>query len=180
MTAGRGRDVLVWRLPVPLHALLLRLLDDLDAAIDGPTDDPVVQRLFPRAVEDEDDADAEFRMLLAGELLLERHEAIRACRALLEAGRRRPGGPTVRLRLAGEEPTMLLQVLNDVRLALGARVGAEAVELRQLVAGDDVEAHRALEAMDLLAWCQMQLLEHIDPVAARHDGADGPAAPPDD
>ncbi len=165
-------DALVWRLPAPLHALLLQLLDELDAAIDGPTDDPVVQRLFPRAVEDEDEADAEFRMLLAGDLLLRRHEAIRACRDLLEAGRRLPGTSAVRVHLRDDEPAMLLQILNDVRLALGARVGATAVELRQLVDEDDAEAQRALEAMDLLAWCQMQLLEHIDPVAAAHDGLD--------
>lgn len=169
MTPSDG-DALVWRLPSPLHGLLLQLLDELDAAIDGPTDDPVVQRLFPRAVEDEDDADEEFRMLLAGDLLLRRHEAIRACRDLLQAGRRLPGASSVRVHLTDDEPSMLLQVLNDVRLALGARIGATAVELRQLVEDDDDETHRALETMDLLAWCQMQLLEHIDPVAARHDG----------
>ncbi len=171
MSRGDG-DALVWRLPQPLHGLLLQLLDELDAAIDGPTDDPVVQRLFPRAVEGEDDADAEFRMLLAGDLLLQRHEAIRACRDLLEAGRRLPGTGSVRVHLTDDEPSMLLQILNDVRLALGARVGATAVELRQLVEDDDVETQRALETMDLLAWCQMQLLEHIDPVSARHDGED--------
>lgn len=171
MSRGDG-DALVWRLPQPLHGLLLQLLDELDAAIDGPTDDPVVQRLFPRAVEGEDEADAEFRMLLAGDLLLQRHEAIRACRDLLEAGRRLPGAGSVRVHLTDDEPAMLLQILNDVRLALGARVGATAVELRQLVEDDDVETQRALETMDLLAWCQMQLLEHIDPVSARHDGED--------
>ena len=167
---SRDREALVWRVPTGLHTLLLQLLDDLATAIDGPTDDPVVQRLFPRAVEDEDEADAELRMLLAGELLLRRHEAIRACRRVLEAGRRLPGSSSVRVRLVDDEPSMLLQVLNDVRLALGARVGATAVELRQLVDEDDLEARRALETMDVLAWCQMQLLEHIDPVAARHDG----------
>lgn len=172
MRDGDWADALVWRLPAPLHGLLLTLLDDLDEAIDGPTDDPVVQRLFPRAVEGEDDADAEFRMLLAGDLLLQRHEAIQGCRDLLTAGRRLPGSSTVRVTLRDDEPTMLLQVLNDVRLALAARVGATAVELRQLVDDDDVETHRALETMDLLAWCQMQLLEHIDPVSARHDGMD--------
>jgi hypothetical protein len=161
---------LVWKLPAPLHELLLTLLGDLDAAIDGPTDDPVVERLFPRAVEDSDEADAELRMLLAGDLLLQRHEAIRACRELLEGGRHQRG--RVRVVLTEHEPGMMLQILNDVRLALGARVGTTAVELRQLVDEDDVEAQRALETMDLLAWLQMQLLEHIDPVAARYDDPD--------
>lgn len=160
---------LVWRLPDQLHGLLLDLLDDLDEAIDGPTDDPVVQRLFPRAVEDDEDEDAELRMLLAGDLLLRRHEAIRACREVLEAGLRARGTDGVTVTLTDDQPAMLLAVLNDVRLALGARVGATAVELRQLVDPDDHEAQRALETMDLLAWCQMQLLEHIDPVAASHD-----------
>lgn len=164
-----GPDELVWTLPAGLHGLVLSLLDQLDEAIDGPTDDPVVQRLFPRAVEGEDDADTELRMLLAGDLLLQRHEAIAACRDALRAGQPLRRSQSVRIRLVGDEPTMLLQVLNDVRLALGARVGATAVELRQLVEDDDHEAHRALEAMDVLAWCQMRLLEHIDPVAAAHD-----------
>lgn len=163
---------LVWSLPAQLHQLLLRLLDDLDQAIDGPTDDPVVQRLFPRAVEGEDDADAEFRMLLAGDLLLRRHEGIRHCRRVLRGGTQRRGRPAVEVTMEDDEPAMMLAILNDIRLALGARVGTTAVELRQLVEEDDVEALRALETMDLLAWCQMQLLEHIDPIAARHDHLD--------
>lgn len=161
---------LVWRLPVPLHRLLLSLLDELDEAIDGPTDDPVVQRLFPRAVEDDEDEDAELRMLLAGDLLLRRHEAIQACSQLLATGRERRG--RIHVVLTEDQPEMMLQVLNDIRLALGARVGATAVELRQLVDEDDLEAQRALETMDLLAWFQMQLLRHIDPAAARHDNLD--------
>lgn len=160
-------DGLVWSLPAQLHELLLRLLDQLDEAIDGPTDDPVVQRLFPRAIEGEDDADAEFRMLLAGDLLLRRHEAIKQCKQVLEDGTERRTG--VEVTLVDDEPAMMLAVLNDIRLALGARVGTTQVELRQLVDDDDVEAQRALETMDVLAWCQMQLLERIDPVAARHD-----------
>lgn len=164
------RDGMDWLLPVQLHVLLLQLLDDLDAAIDGPTDDPVVQRLFPRAVEGEDDADAELRMLLAGELLLERHEAIGLCRDLLAAGTARRARGGVRVHLRDDEPSMMLAVLNDIRLALGARIGATAVELRQLVDDDDLQTHQVLETMDVLAWCQMQLLEHIDPVAARYDG----------
>lgn len=158
---------LVWTLPVQLHGLLLSLLDELEEAIDGPTDDHVVQRLFPRAVEDSDDEDAELRMLLAGDLLLQRHEAIRDCKDVLAAGRERRG--KVRVVLTADEPQMMLQILNDIRLALGARVGTTAVELRQLVDEDDHQAQRALEMMDLLAWFQMQLLEHIDPIAASHD-----------
>ena len=161
---------LLWTLPRQLHAVLLSLLDDLDEAIDGPTDDPVVERLFPRAVEGDDEDDTELRMLLAGDLLLRRHEAIRACRELLTDGRVRRG--KVQVVLTDDEPQMMLQILNDIRLALGARVGATAVELRQLVEEDDHHAQRALETMDLLAWFQMQLLEHIDPVAARHDHID--------
>lgn len=171
-SAQDGSGGLAWTLPEQLHALLLQLLDELDEAIDGPTDDPVVQRLFPRAVEGEDDADAEFRMLLAGDLLLRRHEAIRHCRRVLQDGTSRRRRQVVEVTMEDDEPAMMLATLNDVRLALGARVGTTAVELRQLVEDDDLEAQRALETMDLLAWCQMQLLEHIDPVAARHDNLD--------
>ncbi len=167
----RRSGALAWTLSIGHHRMLLALLQQLDRAIDGPTDDPIVARLFPRMVEDDDDADAELRMLMAGDLLLRRHNAIRRMVEILEQAV--PGrGERVVARMHDDEPAVMLAVLNDIRLALGARVGSTAVELRQLVEPDDVETHQVLDAMDLLAWFQMQLLEHIDPVAASHDGYD--------
>lgn len=148
------------------------LLRELDTALEGPTDDPVVQRLFPPAVEGEQDEDAELRMLIAGDLLLRRREAIRAVLEVLDRAQEHRSGDVV-VELTEDEPGMMLAVLNDIRLALAARVGTTAVELRQLVDEDDARTHGILELVDMLAWFQMQLLEHIDPVAARHDAPEG-------
>lgn len=151
-------DVLVWTLTREELALLVRLVTQLDEAVDGPLDDPVVQRLFPAAVEGDDQADAELRMLLAGELLLERHEGYAALVALLRrAEQGRLGRHTVRLEQ--DEPAMVLGVLNDVRLALGARVGFDVVESRDDVRDEGVAS--ALATMDLLAWFQEMLLERL-------------------
>lgn len=72
-----GDDAVVLRMRTDEHALLVVMLQELDEAIDGPVDDPIVQRLFPPVVEDDEDQDAQLRMIIAGDLLLRRHEAIR-------------------------------------------------------------------------------------------------------
>mgnify|MGYP000491220075 CR=1 FL=1 len=100
----------------------------------------------------------------------------------VDAARRRQAGPEQRfLRaerrreavLGGEARRSRIVPRAWCTLAGAAGgVGATAVELRQLVDSHDVAAQRALDTMDVLAWCQMQLLEHVDPVAARHDGSD--------
>jgi hypothetical protein len=165
----RTRSGLTWTLAQGHHQMLIDLLEQLNTAIDGPTDDPVVQRLFPRMIDDDDDADAELRMLMAGDLLLRRHQAIQRLLTIMSNGTpNRRGRVTVPLR--DDEPGVMLAVLNDVRLALGARVGTTAVELRQLVDDEDHDTHMLLDTMDVLAFFQMQLLEQIDPVAAAHDG----------
>ncbi len=169
----RTSSGLTWTLARGHHQMLVELLEQLDAAIDGPTDDPVVQRLFPKMIDDDEDADAELRMLMAGDLLLRRHQAIQRLRGIMTGGRSTRTGRVV-VPLDDDEPGVMLAVLNDIRLALGARVGATAVELRQLVEDDDHETHMLLDTMDVLAFFQMQLLEQIDPVAAAHDGLDDP------
>lgn len=182
----RDEDALQWRLRLDEHALLVVLLRELDEALDGPTDDPVVERLFPPAVEGDRDEDEELRLLIAGDLLLRRHEAIRLLLSLLEgAGAPDLAGdvealeglpvgelPFVDVLLVEDQPGMVLSVLNDLRLALAARVGLTAVELPQLLDEDDERSHALLAMMDHLAYLQMQLLRHVDPVAVAHGEPD--------
>lgn len=171
-------DALVWRMHVEDHLLLRMLLEELDQALDGPTDDPVVERLFPPAVEGDTDEDAELRTLIAADLLMQRHEAIRLLLGVLDrtelpdqpeeellAG---SPGPVVEVELVEDEPSMMLSVLNDVRLALAQRVGLTAVELPQLVDDTDERSRAVLAILDRLAWFQMLLLREIDPVAVAH------------
>ena len=100
--------------------LLGSLFDQLEAVLDG-TDggregDDVRRRLVPDAYPDDPAAEAEYRTLTETTLGQERDERIAACRAELTAG--------------GEvdltEPDVgrrWIQVLNDLRLAIGTRLG---------------------------------------------------------
>lgn len=101
-------------------AVLQALLDDLRGLVadDGAdtADDPVRQRLFPSAYPDDGDAEAEYRDLTESALRGERVDRIGACEGELAAG------PTVELS-DDDVARRWLQVLNDLRLALGTRLG---------------------------------------------------------
>jgi hypothetical protein len=98
--------------------LLQSLLDELTAALSGglADGDEVANRLFPAAYRDDAQAAAEYRALTEDDLRQGRFERIEACRADLERG------PDVDL---GDDETgrRWIQVLNDLRLALGTRIG---------------------------------------------------------
>jgi plasmid stability protein len=100
----------------PVEAELLRsLLDQLESVLDDGEDD-VRDRLNPRAYLDDDAAEAEYRTLTESGLRTERDERIAACRADLGAG----GDVDLEGPDAGRR---WIQVLNDLRLALGTRLG---------------------------------------------------------
>jgi hypothetical protein len=113
---------------IDVHAaetgLLMTLLHDLNAVLDSDDlTDPVVARLFPDGYHEDAEASAEFRELVAGSLREERTARLGACQAELPAG----GG---RMELDAEATDRWLRVLNDVRLALGTRLGVtEETEL---------------------------------------------------
>ena len=124
-------------------------------------DDPVVQRLFPRAVEDDDEADDELRALLGSELLLERSEAVAAFTQLLATAAEVRRG-IVEVLLVDDGPDLVLGVLNDVRLALGARVGFDVVAARdEGPLPDEPVVAATLDTMDWLAMHQSVLLDHL-------------------
>jgi hypothetical protein len=103
--------------PAEVH-LLTMLFDELDALLDTATgpDDPVLNRLFPSAYLDDTEAEVEFRSLTETTLRGDRVDRIDACRADLEHG------AEIELSEA-EDAQRWIQVLNDLRLALGTRLG---------------------------------------------------------
>jgi hypothetical protein len=105
-------------------ALLAGLLDDFASAIAEPDpDDPVIRRLYPDGYTDDPEAAREYRELVENDLRAERAGRLQACRAELAAG----GG---RVSLDAEAADRWLRVLNDLRLALGTRLGVtEEAEL---------------------------------------------------
>jgi hypothetical protein len=103
----------------PAEATLLgSLFDELEAVLAGElaADDPVLRRLYPSAYPDDDEADAEYRSLTEQGLRDARLERLAACRAELAAG------PDVELA-DPDAARRWIQVLNDLRLALGTRLG---------------------------------------------------------
>jgi hypothetical protein len=122
---------LVLRLEPAEVELLTMLFDELDALLDetGETDDEVLQRLNPAAYPDDEAAQAEYRRLTASGLRAERDERTAACRADLSRS------PNVELT----DPDVgrrWIQVLNDLRLALGTRLGITEDEDHEIDATD--------------------------------------------
>jgi hypothetical protein len=147
--------------------LLQSLQQGLRAALEGGDHrDPIVRRLFPATVSDDDEADQELRGLIHDDLLRTRLDGLDTLLGLLERGTRRSGG--VRVDLVEEEPMVVLGVLNDLRLAIGAQVGIENLDREALDPEDPVTYRVAV--MDHLAWLQEQLLQVLDPASTRvHD-----------
>ena len=98
--------------------LLSMLFDELDALLDGSgaADDEVLQRLNPAAYPDDEAAESEYRALTESSLRTERNERTAACRAEIS----RSGEVELSDPEAGRR---WIQVFNDLRLALGTRLG---------------------------------------------------------
>jgi hypothetical protein len=145
----------------PIEVDLLRnTRDGVRAALaGGDVTDPIVKRLFPRTLDGDDEADAELRRLLHDDLLAARLAGLDALVEVLERGS--PHRGHLRVDLRDDEPLLVLGVLNDLRLAIGARIGIEDLDRRQ-VEEDDPVSYR-LAVMDHLAGMQEQLLAILDP-----------------
>lgn len=153
--------------------LLRSLRDQLREALSAPDpDDPVIKRLFPPPVLGDPEVEKAVRALLVDELLASRLAGLDALVELLDRGV--PHRGTVRIELVEDEPLLVLGVLNDIRLAIGARIDIDALD-RASVSDDDPVAHR-LALMDHLGWRQEQLLAVLDPASTRHGGGAGPGA----
>lgn len=150
--------------------LLTNLRDGLYATLeDGPDNDPARARLFPQAVTGDDEADRELRHLLHNDLLAAKLGALDELVRLLERGTTTRGRR--RVDLTAEEAMLVLGVLNDLRLAIGARIGIEQIDRRALDADDEVVA--SLAVMDHFAWWQEQLLAIVDPASVTHYEEEG-------
>jgi hypothetical protein len=128
--------------------------------------DAAVQRLFPATVSGDDVADAELRGLIHDDLAGVKRAGLEALDRLLDGGTRK--GAALRVELTPDDTLLVLGVLNDLRLAIGARVGIEDLD-RQDVDPDSALGYR-LAVMDHLGLWQELLLAIVDPPAVRvHD-----------
>ena len=105
--------------------LLRSIPTELRSVIEAPVDrdNPVSDRLFPRANLDptEEGAEREWQELVRPELVRERLAALERLTTSLERGEVRDG--RVEVELDADEAHAWLGALNDARLALGTRLG---------------------------------------------------------
>lgn len=158
-TFARHGEGIRMQLRPPEVELLGRLAGELRTALDAPEpSDPVHSRLFPPAVLGDPEVDREVRDLLADALLADRLAGLTAVLELLRRGRRSRGRLVV--ELTEDEPLQVLGVLNDIRLAIGARIDIEAIDREQV--GEEDPVAYPIAVMDHLGWWQEQLLAILD------------------
>jgi hypothetical protein len=149
-----------------LDADEVSLLDTLAASVltrvsTGSWDphDAILARFAPPASRGDEEVARELRGMLVDELMEMRRGRLTALREDL-ATWSIESGPGIERRLSRQEAEHLIEVINDLRLALGASVGVESIEREEL----DPEDPRAatLGLMDHLGWMQGRLIEFVE------------------
>jgi len=105
--------------------------------------DPALARLLPDAYRDDPDAAGEFRRFTEQSLRTAKQESARAVLDTLPSA----GGP---VKLSGEQAQSWLRALNDVRLALGVRLGVTEEFEEQWQELDPLDPRSA--AFEVYAW----------------------------
>jgi hypothetical protein len=126
--------------------LLRTLPAELREVLGSEHRDPALRRLFPPAYEGDEEGEAEYRRLMADELL----EGRRAALQLVEetAGRD---------RLSAEELDAWLRALNDLRLVLGTRLDMTEEMYEAELDPAHPQAYE-LSVYAYLSWLQEQLV----------------------
>jgi Domain of unknown function (DUF2017) len=133
----------------------LEALTGLSDTDPSPPDDPVVARLLPDAYRDDPEASGEFRRYTERSLRSEKAAAARTVLATLP-----PRGG--RIRLSGPEAQAWLRALNDVRLALGTRLGVtDDFEDQVAEIGPDDPRSAAVGIYQWLAFLQETLVQAL-------------------
>jgi Domain of unknown function (DUF2017) len=119
----------------------------------SPPDDPVLARLFPDGYQEDPAAAGEFRKYTEQSLRSGKVAAAQTVLATLP-----PGGG--RVRLSAEDGEAWLRALNDVRLALGVRLGITEEYEHELTGGDDPRS-AYLQVYDWLTYLQETLVQAL-------------------
>jgi hypothetical protein len=134
------------RIPQPEREVLTTLPGTLRALLlSGDGDDPALERLYPRAVTDDEEASAEFDAIVHDDLLQQRLAAIDTMERTLQAE-----------HLTEDELVAWLAALNDLRLVLGVRLAVSEKVTDADYAGDP-EVEGAYELYRYLSYLE----EHV-------------------
>ncbi|RNL84524.1 DUF2017 domain-containing protein [Halostreptopolyspora alba] len=132
---------------------------------DQKSDDPVLARLFPDAYGDDSEAASDFRRYTEDDLRQgKRANAETILGALPEAN----GG---RVTLGSRDAHAWMKALNDVRLALGTRLGVTEENYDALARGDD-SGSAALHLYDWLGGLQESLVQALFQTGAPEQGSE--------
>lgn len=115
----------------------------------GTTDDPALERLFPKAYADDEQRNAEYR-LLAGTELMESHlAALEALESSADAN-----------RLDEDQAYSWMRAINEVRLVLGTRLDVSEEGHERPHEADDPRLP-AFAAYDYLSQLQAELVDAL-------------------
>jgi len=128
----------------------MRLLLEADI----PAGDDVLQRLFPKAYEHEED-ERNYQELIGNELRAAKREALRNVEEALG-----PSGGMDK-ELTPSDADEWLRFLNDVRLAIGTRLDVDEGKMSKDFDPGDPEAP-ALSVLHWLGWLQGSMLEELN------------------
>jgi hypothetical protein len=142
-----------------LASLAEGLADRIASGLSGAGPDAVIDRLTPTVSRGDADLDAELRGMLRGELLETREARLSAFARDLRASQHEATRDVDR-RLDRAAAMQVVEVLNDLRLALAATIGFDE-EFRQDLAETDPR-NDAVRLMDALAWLQGGLIDFVD------------------
>ena len=137
-----------------LTSLLYAVLETLAEPEDSDVE-PLRQRWFPEAYPDDAEATEQFRAKAEAGLMQGKRANAAACLATLDVAA--DDGTRV---LNPDEATAWALALNDIRLALGTRLGVGADEEDQ-PAPADAEVGAALDLYDWLTWMQETLVRSL-------------------
>ncbi len=142
--------------------LLRSIPGELSSVLSAPADpnDPVSERLFPRAYLDptEEGAEREWQELVRPELVRERLASLERLTKSLERGQAREG--RVEVELDSDEAQAWLGALNDARLALGTRLGVTE-DLDYDSVDEDHPDAAAYAVYGWLTWLEGDLVETL-------------------
>jgi Domain of unknown function (DUF2017) len=124
--------------------LLRGLPGQLRSLIDSGSDDASLRRLFPPAYADDEEAEAEYRGLMHGELLEKHREALAVLERTADSEQLDPA-----------DVDAWLTALNDLRLVLGTRLDVTEEFYESEIDPEDAELGIYL----YLTWLQEQLVE---------------------
>jgi len=135
-------------------------LADRLAGVSGGPDAELLDRLAPAASRSDPAVDAELRRMLRDDLIDARVVRLRALSSSLRTSTVSAGAEGFDRTLGRDDAMQMVEVLNDLRIAVGASIGYEALE-RGGIGPDDHRADAA-RLMDALAWLQGGLIDYVD------------------